>query len=106
MLPTPHSPPLTRLVAPWSPMIGHALTVIAPALGAVVVSCMRAERRAAVEPHALMNLEAEHSRRAEPSRDELDRRHGAEWQQVREEIRDLRSRRRQRKQSLGKGDRP
>ena len=34
------------------------------------------------------------------------RRHGAEWQQVREEIRDLRADVRELKQALMKGDRP
>ena len=53
-----------------------------------------------------MHLEAEHSRRAEAGHDETDRRHGAEWQQIREEIRDLRTDVRELKQSLNKGDRP
>jgi hypothetical protein len=108
MLTAPNTPPLTRLVAPWSPMVGHALTVIALALGGL--SSFHALRAEVVELrsnlNALMNLEAEHSRRAETSRDETDRRHGAEWQQIREEIRDLRADVRELKQSLTKGDRP
>jgi hypothetical protein len=108
MLTAPHSSPLTRTVTPWSPMIGHALTVIALALGGL--SSFHALRAEVVELrsnlNALMNLEAEHTRRAEAGRDETDRRHGAEWQQIREEIRDLRTDLRDLKQSLTKGDRP
>ena len=93
MLNPSNPPPMTRFVAPWSPMIGHALTVVALALGGL--SSFHALRAEVVELrsnlNALMNLEAEHSRRADASRDETDRRHGAEWQQIREEIRDLRA---------------
>ena len=105
----PHAnPPLARFAAPWSPMVGHALTVVALALGGL--SSFHALRAEVVELrsnlNALMNLEAEHTRRAEAGRDEADRRHGAEWQQVREEIRDLRTDVRELKQSITKGDRP
>jgi hypothetical protein len=104
MLSDPQPPPLAR----WSPLFGHALTVIALALGGL--SSFHALRAEVVELRsnlsALMNLEADHSRRAETGRDETDRRHVAEWQQVREEIRDLRADLRELKQSLTKGDRP
>jgi hypothetical protein len=107
MLTDPNPPPLTRVI-PWSPMIGHALTVVALALGGL--SSFHALRAEVVELrsnlNALMNLEAEHSRRAEAGRDEADRRHGAEWQQIREEIRDLRADVRELKQSLNKAERP
>jgi hypothetical protein len=104
MLTDPNPPPLSR----WSPIVGHALTVLALALGGL--SSFHALRAEVVELRsnlsALMNLEADHSRRAEAGRDETDRRHVAEWQQVREEIRDLRADLRELKQSLTKGDRP
>src|SRR4051794_11363712 len=90
MLTAPLPPPLA---ARWSPMVGHALTVLALALGGL--SSSHALRAGVVELRsnlsALMPLEAEPSRRAEAGRDETDRRHGAEWQQVREEIRGLRA---------------
>src|ERR1700729_1582285 len=75
MLTAPHSPPPTRVTPiPWSPMVGHALTVIALALGGL--SSFHALRAEVVELrsnlNALMNLEAEHSRRAETGRDETD----------------------------------
>src|SRR3954466_5726930 len=93
MLTAPHPPPLIRAAAPWSPMVGHALTVTALALGGL--SSFHALRAEVVELrsnlNALMNLEAGRAGPAEWSRDETDRRHGAEWQQVREEIRDLRT---------------
>src|SRR5438552_11980025 len=99
--------PPTVLPARWSPMVGHALTVIALALGGL--SSFHALRAEVVELRsnlsALMNLEAEHTRRAEAGRDEGERRHGAEWQQIREEIRDLRADVRELKQSLNKGER-
>jgi hypothetical protein len=102
-------PQTTRVIPTrWSPMIGHALTVVALALGGL--SSFHALRAEVVELrsnlNALMHLEAEHNRRAEAGRDETDRRHGAEWQQVREEIRDLRADVRELKQVLMKGDRP
>ena len=94
--------------APWSPFVGHALTVIALALGGL--SSFHALRAEVVELRsnlsALMNLEADHTRRAEASRDEAERRHATECQQIREEIRDLRADVRELKQSLNKGDRP
>jgi hypothetical protein len=106
MLTAPLSPAV--LPARWSPMVGHALTVIALALGGL--SSFHALRAEVVELrsnlNALMHLEAEHNRRAEAGRDETDRRHGAEWQQVREEVRDLRTEVRELKQTLMKGDRP
>ena len=106
MLTTSHPPSV--LPARWSPMVGHALTVVALALGGL--SSFHALRAEVVELrsnlNALMHLEAEHTRRAEAGRDETDRRHGAEWQQIREEIRDLRADVRDLKQSLSKGDRP
>ncbi len=106
MLTAPHPPPVVP--ARWSPMVGHALTVIALALGGL--SSFHALRAEVVELrsnlNALMHTEAEHSRRAEAGRDETDRRHGAEWQQVREDIRELRADVRELKQALMKGDRP
>jgi hypothetical protein len=105
MIAEPHPPPFA---ARWSPMVGHALTVVALALGGL--SSFHALRAEVVELrsnlNALMNLEAEHSRRAEAGRDEADRRHGAAWQQVREEIRDLRADVRELKQAVTKPDRP
>lgn len=89
----------------WSPFVGHALTVIALALGGL--SSFHALRAEVVELrsnlNALMHLEAEHTRRAEISREESDRRHGAEWQQLREELRDLRTDVRELKQVFPKG---
>src|SRR3954469_23497678 len=100
-------PPPTR-AAVWSPFVGHALTVVALALGGL--SSFHALRAEVVELrsnlNALMNLEAEHTRRAEAGRDDTDRRHGAEWQQIREDIRELRADVRELKQALMKGDRP
>jgi hypothetical protein len=106
---TAPNPQMNRVSAiPWSPFVGHALTVIALALGGL--SSFHALRAEVVELrsnlNALMNLESEHTRRAEASRDETDRRHGVEWQQIREEIRDLRADLRELKQSLTKGERP
>jgi hypothetical protein len=106
MVTAPHPPPV--IAARWSPMVGHALTVIALALGGL--SSFHALRAEVVELrsnlNALMNLEAEHTRRAEAGRDDTDRRHGAEWQQIREDIRELRADVRELKQALMKGDRP
>src|SRR3954464_7172388 len=106
MLPAPHPPPV--IAARWSRMVGHALTVIALALGGL--ASFHALRAEVVERgsnlNALMNLEAEHTRRAEAGRDDTDRRHGAEWQQIREDIRELRADVRELKQALMKGDRP
>ncbi|HEY1377281.1 MAG TPA: hypothetical protein VGF55_10830 [Gemmataceae bacterium] len=106
MLTAPHPPPIP--VARWSPMVGHALTVVALALGGL--SSFHALRAEVVELrsnlNALMNLEAEHTRRAEAGRDEADRRHATEWQQIREDIRELRADVRNLKQALMKGDRP
>ena len=101
---TETNPPLAR----FSPMVGHALTVVALALGGL--SSFHALRAEVVELrsnlNALMNLEADHSRRAEMSREEGDRRHGVENQQIREDIRDLRADLRELKQSLTKGEKP
>ena len=106
MVTTTPQPPL--FAARFSPMVGHALTVVALALGGL--SSFHALRAEVVELrsnlNALMHLEAEHTRRAEAGRDETDRRHGAEWQQVREEVRELRGEVRELKQALMKGDRP
>ena len=92
----------------WHLLAGHALTVLALALGGL--SSFHALRAEVVELrsnlNALMHLEAEHTRRAEAGRDETDRRHGAEWQQIREEIRDLRADVRELKQAVIKGERP
>src|SRR3954468_10209499 len=103
MLTAPHPPPV--IAARWSPMVGHALTVVALALGGL--SSFHALRAEVVELrsnlNALMNLEAEHSRRAETGRDDADRRHATAWQQVREDIRDLRADVRELKQTLSKG---
>src|SRR5947209_7572634 len=97
-------PPLAR----FSPMIGHALTVVALALGGL--SSFHALRAEVVELRsnlaALMNLEADHSRRAEVSREDGERRFAAESQHIREDIRDLRADLRELKQSLTKGDKP
>ena|SRR5689334_506555 len=99
-------PPPTRLAAPpWSPFVGHALTVIALALGGL--SSFNALRTEVVELrsnlHALISLEAEHTRRAEAGREEADRRHGAAWQQLRDELREVRGEVRELKQMLMKG---
>src|SRR3954468_20867912 len=100
MIAAPHPPP-TRAVV-WSPFVGHALTVVALALGGL--SSFHALRAEVVELrsnlNALMHLEAEHTRRAEVGRDEADRRHVADWQQVREEVRELRVEVRELKQVL------
>jgi hypothetical protein len=52
---------------------------------------------------ALVRLEAEHARRADAGRDEADRRHGTDWQQLRDELRELRAEVRELKQTLMKG---
>src|SRR5262245_37102257 len=87
------APPPTRTAGTvWSPFVGHALTVLALALGGL--SSFHALRAEVVELrsnlHALVGLEAEHARRAEAGRDEADRRHDAERQQLRDELRELR----------------
>src|SRR3954463_3828797 len=78
MVTAPHPPPV--IAARWSPMVGHALTVIALALGGL--SSFHALRAEVVELrsnlNALMHLEGEHTRRAEAGRDDADRRHAAE----------------------------
>jgi hypothetical protein len=97
-------PPIAR----WSPIFGHALTVVALALGGL--SSFHALRAEVVELRsnlsALMNLEADHSRRAESSREDADRRFAVESQHIREDIRDLRADLREIKQSLTKADKP
>ena len=102
------TPQSTLIPARWSPMVGHALTVLALALGGL--SSFHALRAEVVELrsnlNALMHLEAEHTRRAEAGREETGRRHVADWQQVREEVRELRVEVRELKQVLMKGDRP
>ena len=94
-------PPTTR----WPPFVGHALTVVALALGGL--SSFHALRAEVVELRsnlsALMHLEAEHTRRGEAARQDADRRHGAEWQLVRDEVRELRGEVREIKQFLMKG---
>src|SRR4051812_48036867 len=103
MITAAHPPPVR-----WPPFVGHALTVVALALGGL--SSFHALHAEVVElrsnVNALMHLEAEHPRRAEAGRDEADRRCGAEWQQVREDIRELRADVRELKQVLMKADRP
>ena len=103
---TGSQPPPNRLAAPpWSPFVGHALTVIALALGGL--SSFNTLRTEVVELrsnlHALISLEAEHTRRAEAGREEADRRHGAAWQQLRDEVREVRGEVRELKQVLMKG---
>ncbi len=106
----PHPPPPARRAAvPWSPFVGHALTVVALALGGL--SSFHALRAEVVELrsnlNALIYREDEHSRRAEAGREEADRRHGAEWQQLRDELRELRSDVRDLKNQLLRGaDKP
>ena len=98
-------PPNRPTAPPWSPFVGHALTVIALALGGL--SSFHALRAEVVELRsnlqALVQLEAEHARRADAGRDEADRRHGADWQHLRDELRDLRAEVRDLKQTLTKG---
>jgi hypothetical protein len=98
-------PPAAR----WSPFAGHVLTVTALALGGL--SSFHALRAEVVELrsnlHALMHLEAEHTRRGESARQDADRRHAAEWQLLRDEVRELRAEVREIKQFLMKGaDKP
>jgi hypothetical protein len=101
----PHPPPNRFAATAWSPFVGHALTVVALALGGL--SSFHALRAEVVELrsnlHALMSLEAEHTRRAEAGRDEADRRHGAEWQQLRDELREVRAEVRELKHMFMKG---
>jgi hypothetical protein len=89
----------------WHPLVGHALTVVALALGGL--SSFHALRAEVVELrsnlHALIHLEAEHTRQSEAGRDEADRRHAAERQQLRDELRELRAEVREIKQLLLKG---
>jgi hypothetical protein len=101
----PQPPPIRLPGAAWSPFVGHALTVLALALGGL--SSFHALRAEVVELrsnlHALMSLEAEHTRRAEAGRDEADRRHNTDWQQLRDELRELRGEVRELKQMFLKG---
>src|SRR5688500_544443 len=101
----PHPPPTRPRTPPWSPFVGHALTVVALALGGL--SSFHALRAEVVELrsnlNALMHLESEHTRRAEAGRADAARRHGAEWGQLREEIRELRAEVRELKHLLLKG---
>jgi hypothetical protein len=96
-------PPLPT--ARWSPFVGHALTVGALALGGL--SSFHALRAEVVELRsnlgALMQLEAEHTRSGEASRQDADRRRDAEWAVFRGELRDLRAEVRDLKQILLKG---
>src|SRR3954470_19234750 len=95
-------PPPPLLAARFSPFVGHALTVVALALGGL--SSFHALRAEVVELrsnlNALMHLEAEHTRPAQVGRAEADGRHVADWQQVREEVRELRVEVRELKQVL------
>jgi hypothetical protein len=104
----PHPPPRPA-GAPWSPFVGHALTVLALALGGL--SSFHALRAEVVELrsnlNALIHLEAEHSHQAETGREEAERRQAAERHQLRDELRDLRAEVRELKALLMKGaDRP
>ena len=103
MPPFPQSPPR------WSPFVGHALTVVALALGGL--SSFHALRAEVVELrsnlHALMQIEAEHTRTGEAVRQDADRRRDAEWILLRDEIRELRGEVRDLKQLFLKGkDKP
>jgi hypothetical protein len=97
----PQPPPGAR----WSPFVGHALTVVALALGGL--SSFHALRAEVVELrsnlHALMQLEAEHTRVGEAVRQDADRRRDADWAQLRDDLRDLRAEVRDLKQLLMKG---
>src|ERR671935_1483463 len=100
----PASPP-TR----WQPFVGHALTVVALALGGL--SSFHALRAEVVELrsnlHALMQVEAEHTRAGEAVRQDADRRRDAEWTLLRDELRELRVEVRDLKQLFLKGkDKP
>src|SRR5437660_7248204 len=106
MLTTPHPPPLIRAAAPWSPMVGHALTVISLALGGL--SSFHALRAEVVELRsnlgALVHLEAEHNHQAESSRQESERRRDGDWRLLRDELRELRAEMRDLKQLWPKGE--
>lgn len=93
----------------WSPFVGHALTVVALALGGL--SSFHALRAEVVELrsnlHALMQIEAEHTRNGEALRQDADRRRDAEWSLLRDELRELRGEVRDLKQLFLKGkDKP
>jgi hypothetical protein len=89
----------------WSPFVGHALTVLALALGGL--SSFHTLRAEVVELrtnlNALIHLEAEHARLSETGREEADRRQAVERQQVRDELRELRAEVRELKRLLMKG---
>ena len=90
----PHPPPLTRLpVTPWPPFVGHALTVVALALGGLSsFQALRAEvveLRAAVA--ALAQTEADHTRHNETSRQDADRRRDADLQLLRDDVKEVRA---------------
>ena len=102
-------PPLPPRPPRWSPFVGHALTVVALALGGL--SSFHALRAEVVELrsnlHALMQIEAEHTRTGEAIRQDADRRRDAEWALLRDELRELRGEIRDLKQLFLKGkDKP
>jgi hypothetical protein len=101
----PHLPTVRPVGTPWSPFVGHALTVLALTLGGL--SSFHALRAEVVELrsnlNALIHLEAEHNRQSEAGRDEADRHQTADRQQLRDELRDLRAEVRELKALLMKG---
>src|SRR5436190_3295650 len=98
-------PPFPQPPPRWSPFVGHALTVLALALGGL--SSFHTLRAEVVELrsnlHGLLHLEAEHARLAEAGREEADRRLAAERQLIRDELRELRGEVRELKRLLMKG---
>ena len=98
-------PALPQPTPRWSPFVGHALTVVALALGGL--SSFHALRAEVVELrsnlHALMQIEAEHTRNGEALRQDADRRRDAEWSLLRDELRELRGEVRDLKQLFLKG---
>src|SRR5262249_40531193 len=86
---TDSNPPLTR----WQPFVGHALTVLALALGGL--SSFHALRAEVVElratVHALLQTEAEHTRRGEVAQRDAAQRRDFDMQQLRDDIKELRA---------------
>ena len=84
----------TNSLAPrWQAFVGHALTILALAIGGL--SSFHALKAEVVELratlHALVQTEAEHTRRGDATQHEASRRRDLDWQLLREDIKELRA---------------
>jgi len=77
----------------WQAFVGHALTILALAIGGLssfhALKTEVVELRATV--HALVQTEAEHTRRGEASLHEASRRRDLDLQLLRDDIKELRA---------------